>query len=323
MRSVNEKNRRPLARALGATAVAALAIPVLVGAWNSPPLAPSQLAWVQSYIPQEEEGPGQGTHTRQRLMLGTIDNPRAATEVTIRGCTATRYGCFIDDPAISPDGRRIAFTMAGLNSQGTNSGSLNIYIVDVISGRMWRVTTAASGNPSYSSDGRWLAFDKGGFIYKADLCGGGWQVGTRLRQGKHPSWSPGRGDIVFESGADILIMDDHGRSVRPLWTQGRNYDPVWMKPGNTGSKGALIAFSTTSGIKMIDPQGQNLRPLTGRAADRSPDWPANIPLFVVYETTGGAGSEIWYGNNSGAKKLADGRSPSTGYPVGEPRTCPN
>ncbi len=316
MRSVNKKNRRQLARALGGTAVAALAIPVLVGAWNSPALAPNQLAWVQSYKPE-------GGHTRQRLMLGRIDNPGAATEVTISGCTGTRNGCFIDDPAISPDGRRIAFTMVGLNAQGTKDGSYNIHIVDVKSGRMWQVTTADSWSPTYSSDGRWLAFDKKGYIYKADLCGGGWQVGRRLREGKHPSWSPGGADIVFENQGDILIMDNDGRNVRQLVTQGRNHDPVWMKPGAIGSKGALIAFSTTSGIKMIDRQGNNLRPLTGRSADRSPDWPANIPLFVVYETTASAGSEIWYGNKSGAKKLAYGRSPSTGYPIGEPRTCPN
>jgi hypothetical protein len=317
MRSVNRMNRRKLRSALGGTAVATLAIPVLGGAGNSPPLAPDQLAWVQSYRP--EEG-----HTRQRLMLGKLDNPGAATEVTISGCTGTRNGCFIDDPAISPDGRRIAFTMVGLNSQGTKDGSYNIHIVDVISSRMWQVTftTADSWSPSYSSEGRWLAFDQGGFIYKADLCGGGWQVGRRLREGEHPSWSPGGADIVFESRGDILIMDNDGRNVRQLVTQGRNRDPVWMKPGNIGSKGALIAFSTTTGLKMIDPRGRNLTPLSGRAADRSPDWPANIPLFVVYETTGGAGSEIWYGNNMAAKKLTDGRSPSTGYPIGEPRTCP-
>jgi Tol biopolymer transport system component len=117
-------------------------------------------------------------------MLGKLDNPGAATEVTISGCTGTRNGCFIDDPAISPDGRRIAFTMVGLNSQGTKDGSYNIHIVDVISSRMWQVTftTADSWSPSYSSEGRWLAFDQGGFIYKADLCGGGWQVGRRLRE---------------------------------------------------------------------------------------------------------------------------------------------
>jgi Tol biopolymer transport system component len=298
---------------LGGITAIALAIPVLVGAWNSPPVAPNQLVWVESYRPPDG-------HVRDRLVLGVLDNPKAATEVPIRGCAGTN-GCFIGDPAISPDGRRIAFRMAALTSQGTNDGPYDVHIVDVLSNRTWQVTFTSedSGNPAYSPNGRWLAFDQGRAIYKADLCGGGWQAGRRLRGGEHPSWSPGGQDIVFESQNDILIMDNDGQNVRGLVTQGRNHDPVWMKPGATGSRGALIAFSTSNGIRMIDSQGNNLTPLTSRATDRSPDWPANIPLFVVYETSG---SEIWYGNNSGTKKLANGRNPSTGYPRDEIESCP-
>jgi Tol biopolymer transport system component len=98
--------------------------------------------------------------------------------------------------AVSPDGSKIAYVTSELNRPSS------LKVVDM-SGRSLGVAFAGTAhacglnNPSWSPDGRWLAFglcvDKGGF----QLANGIWLVhpsGTNLhrlaREGATPSWSP-------------------------------------------------------------------------------------------------------------------------------------
>jgi Periplasmic component of the Tol biopolymer transport system len=59
-----------------------------------------------------------------------------------------------EDPAWSPDGRRIAF-------QSKRDGNLEIYVINLDGTGLSRLTDhpAADGRPAWSPDGQWIAFE--------------------------------------------------------------------------------------------------------------------------------------------------------------------
>jgi len=66
---------------------------------------------------------------------------------------------FLTRPCISPDGQRIAFVVTTIDDQEHEYRS-SIWMVSTDGGEAWRFTMGASNttSPSWSPDGRWLAF---------------------------------------------------------------------------------------------------------------------------------------------------------------------
>ncbi|MEM7416405.1 MAG: hypothetical protein AAF389_12955 [Gemmatimonadota bacterium] len=194
-------------------------------------------------------------------------------------------------PTYHPDGKTLAFTVNGSSSQ---SGVFTYNLEDecclsFLSGGPWYDV-----GPTYSGDGRWMSFmtmrfgdhvpqvmimpAEGGTaetLSPYEYGGGGFYAG--------PDWSP-HGDLVaFHGRVDrrgryhILVanLEDGGRVLRQLTTEGNNEAPSWAPDGRhvvfVGERswgfGLMIADVTTGEIRTL---------LGGRRVDL-PDWSPSLP----------------------------------------------
>jgi len=154
-------------------------------------------------------------------------------------------------PAWSPDGQRIAYDSNVDDPNGANviwimksDGTSNRDISQHGVGE-WRM-------PSWSSDGRLI-------VYQRYVGSGSPEIFTMDSSGKSPSqlthdngfdsypkFSPDGLKIVFESDANVWIMDSDGTNLRQLTTNG-GMQPSWSPDGD---KITYIGFTQ----KQYDPQ---------------------------------------------------------------------
>jgi hypothetical protein len=128
-----------------------------------------------------------------RQAFGEAGAPWFACTVTAAaGCVrsvavdATR---FLDQPAGSTDGRRVAAVALPAAPEGNDSSTSGpIALFDAASGRRLRdVTTGADSSPAFSPDGRTIAFVRGRDLYTVPARGG---RARRLARGvESPAWA--------------------------------------------------------------------------------------------------------------------------------------
>ena len=182
-------------------------------------------------------------------------------------------------PAISPDGSRIAF----VSSQGGQTGYYDVWIVNRDGTDMRNLTpgTARSseGAPSWSPNGQTLAFtsDRTGtnqiFIMNAD--GTGVRRVTFAEKCDRPSWSA-LNFIAYTlerpGGKDVAVLDLSKMESRVLTDGlGSNEQPT------VAPNGRHVAFVTTRfgkrQIAIVDyPDGKNYRQLTTHGNNTYPNW---------------------------------------------------
>lgn len=102
------------------------------------------------------------------------------------------------DPALSPDGKLVAFA-----SDRKEQGNLDIWIQQVAGGEARRLTEepADESEPAFSPDGSRIAFrseKEGGGIYVISILGG--EMRLIARQGRRPRFSPDGTQIVYWIG---------------------------------------------------------------------------------------------------------------------------
>src|SRR5260370_33975603 len=78
----------------------------------------------------------------------------------------------VGDPQISPDGKRVAFTIGDVNSDA-NKVVTQIYVVPLGGGDMKQLTTGdrSAASPRWSPDGKRIAYTMGGQIWVMDNDG--------------------------------------------------------------------------------------------------------------------------------------------------------
>jgi Tol biopolymer transport system component len=165
-------------------------------------------------------------------------------------------------PAVSPDGTRIAFS-------SSREGNLGIYLVGIDGQGLQRLTSSSSGDsePAWSPDGKKIAFVRGydgtgrGYanqgacsaeIYVVDVpdgVRGGVVVGgevslTRGQGGTDPAWSPDGTRIAFSSprarNYELYTMDPNGNDVTRLtYTASAEAEPAWSPDGGSIAYAAL------------------------------------------------------------------------------------
>jgi TolB protein len=187
-------------------------------------------------------------------------------------------------PALSPDGRKLAYT-------GYQAGYADIYVIDLASGSRVRLVKFPGTNSGarFAPGGGRLACsvskDGNPEIYVVGLGGGASRI-TRGRGAKScPTWSPDGGEIIYacdETGTPQLFrVSSSGGYGRQIPT-GFGYcsEPSWSPDGQR------LAFNVRSGggfsVAVLDLSGGGAR-IVGQG--ENPVWGADS-RHLIYSTGG-------------------------------------
>jgi TolB protein len=200
------------------------------------------------------------------------------------------------DPALSPDGRRLAYGRA------TGSPQMELVIRDLRQSSEVvfrpRDTRATARQPSLAPDGSRVAFsltDVGGpQVASVDAKGQDLRIlSASAGASGWPAYSPDGSRIAFASSRDgdfeIYVMDADGSSVRRLThSPGRDLRPSWSPDGSR------VAFTATRDgdeeVYVMDADGSNTRNISRHPSrDTDPAWhPDGLRLAIVSDRDGGS-----------------------------------
>ena len=156
-----------------------------------------------------------------------------------------------EGPALSRDGRRIAFGRRG-----------EIYVMSSSGSNVHRLTfsPAQEGAPAWSSDGRWIAYSSyrsgKSDIWKMRSDG---SAKTRLTRTASledvPDWSPDGRRIVYAGPqARIWVMKADGTGQHPLTRNALGGGVAWAPAWSP--RGTLIAYEFSGGTSPVNPTNE-------------------------------------------------------------------
>ena len=107
----------------------------------------------------------------------------------------------VGDPQLSPDGKRVAFTIGDVNVDA-NRTLTQIYIISSAGGEMRQLTsgTSSSSSPRWSPDGKKIAYVTGDQVWVMEPDGSNKEQVTKISTGAGgPVWSPDGNWLAFVS----------------------------------------------------------------------------------------------------------------------------
>jgi Tol biopolymer transport system component len=177
-------------------------------------------------------------------------------------------------PAWSPDGGKIAFTAGMRFTFGTGKPSVDIYVINVDGSGLTQLTrdSGANGSPSWSPDGKQIAFvsdrDDGKariWIMNADgsnprILPNSQNTGSTGFHGSQPAWSPDGTKILFtayricggQAAVSIYVTNVDGTSSQLLTNDPNNcgwYSSPRWSPDGTKILAGLSIKTTGSNLE--------------------------------------------------------------------------
>jgi dipeptidyl aminopeptidase/acylaminoacyl peptidase len=139
--------------------------------------------------------------------LSSITTAQAARQFTVEELLKVRR---VGDPQLSPDGRRVAFTIGDVNWDA-NKVITQIYVMAIDGGSMKQLTNGASSAtaPRWSPDGKKIAYVNGGQIWQMESDGDNKDQITKIStSATAPVWSPDGKWLAFTSDVYADCNDD-------------------------------------------------------------------------------------------------------------------
>jgi lysophospholipase L1-like esterase len=240
------------------------------------------------------------------------------------------------DPAWSPDGTRIAFSTpsGGEGEPAVVPSDIYVMNADGSGRRPLTASDASVGEPTWSPDGRQIAYTRGDFpqvqIYVMNAADGsnGHPITFGSGTSFNPDWSweDSVGRIAFtylpsdwSNGYDIYVMKPDGTERSPRATgAGNQSSPAWSPNGEK------IAFQHEESIHVMNADGSDQHPITeGSTPAWSPDgrqiafshWGVDVEIYVVdVDRTGGSPRNLTRHPEHGDYSPSWGRSSQTCTP---------
>lgn len=212
----------------------------------------------------------------QELALMDLDQPEAPV------VQLTTNEVFDYYPSWSPEGQHIAFFQgaygADLNDEAP--GAINVIRADGSGARWLHGQELILGAPSWSSDGRWLAFAKDEANSQAGLFVVQVQdrVSRRLSDTlSRPSWSPDGQHLAFarRDGRDVALyaLTVGTATERRITSIEFEPPPTWIPAVAWSPDGKHILYGCETGLCVVTPEGTRVGelPVKVQAAAWSPD----------------------------------------------------
>ncbi|MDQ3720202.1 MAG: hypothetical protein M3350_05385 [Actinomycetota bacterium] len=188
------------------------------------------------------------------------------------------------EPAISPDGKTIAFEREVGSSGNHEGGNHEIFTINADGTRLKRLTNTATGreqHPNFSPDGKKIVFDDNfhappgvaGAIYTMNVDGSEVKKLTGNRTDRHGlgAYSPDGKKISFTASEDIHVMNTDGSRQRRLTRHPAPEIQASWAPAipcatkRRGSGASETIRGTTLGDRLVGLSGNDR--LLGRQAD--------------------------------------------------------
>ncbi len=161
-----------------------------------------------------------------------------------------------DSPALSADGRFVAFVSRASNLAPGLDDKPRIWRKDMATGQVALVAATASADPDITGDGRFVAFSSEGRIYLRDMGNDGlWPVG----QGTRPRLSA-NGDVIVFTSAGAVIAVRNGA----MTALGAGDQPV------VSADGRFVAWRTPQGQIQAHDMLRGVSALVSRTAAGQP-----------------------------------------------------
>ncbi len=219
--------------------------------------------------------------------------PRPAKPVAMRFQAVTALAGVQRDPALSPDGRSVAFA-------SNQDGNYNLYVGLIDGGNLLEITRGsdAKGHPAWTPDGASLAYQQlnpSGLwdIWEVSALGG--TPHLLLRNAEDPAWSPDGKQLAYtQASTGTLWLSTPGQPPQELGRGIKGQQPRFSPDGKQLAFDVNKVGGPYGSLEVADLADASVRALTPTAGPEvlSPAWSSDGQSIYFASSRGGT-VNIW------------------------------